>query len=1344
MSGSITDYSSASSTMSDWIENIAPKYFNFDLTNNLRTGVFGYVNEVMSTSTEDTFNAVTIARREFYPPNALYTSSIYRMAALQELDAPMSNAATVKAMLVIKEADLIDQLTNNDDTYTIPDTTVFSVGDIPFTLDYPIIIESNTSWINNPHYFLTPAGQKKQDTRVYTVRYDRDQYDNSLNKTTTLYLQNKVVRMSGERVLLIAVQLRQVTFTEQTRQISKNAHIDIVTEDFEYDGNLANFEVFYKEAGSDIEYQLKKVIMNGTTPNEKFCMYMLVDDHTIRIHFPANNYFTPTFNSEIRIRIYTTLGSEGNFDEYTGRIVANTDGDSTFSGSSQLVIEGATNGSSSGGTNVDELEDFRREVQYAYTTNMTICTDHDLQECWDEKNQQTNNKVIFFKKRDDVFMRLYGAYNLLRDTASNVIPTNTLDLSLVQGKIITATGELDSNTHTDFSEYYSGSDRLVLKPGAIFRYADDGSENDDFKLAMNQDDVENYTIYSDFSMYEQICDYIHEAILYLYGDESVNADIELIKESSYSYILTGISESDFVKSIEDYITDRYGTIHAIYDIHGFMKIIAPNEFETYADAAVYATSDKNAYVDEIVTVVTTETDDEGNETKSYKNYVIGEEKDLIEYGSYPMIIHVRISYFLFTCPYLISVLRKPNVVGYYLNTLQLVCPLDYQTVVRENKLQANISSGVDAYVQFIANNLRIERNAILGENFYKLSVTISPSTESTDFIEVSVVNTDTTDEANLIRAPFDGIVLYTRYENEDSNRFVLAPTAENESITLIKDPTAGIFTTIASNQDGTQYKIRTATQVYPGFTVFGTQEESQVTQTITGFTMQYSVSSYFTSGDVIAIKKDKDIGRIRCMLHVNADSNGWSEDFIPMALDSYDVENNYFTFAGYIATDDEITLNDTFHITRGLYTLGDTLPSGITRIKEKESKLAYVSTTNGIKFTLATFIGYDDANSPNNWDQHAFVMGDNTTHDLYDSEVSMERGTEYHQYNDEHENTGSGGRTFTNEYCLSEDCAEIQLIVPIRYIRSTSIIETETSEESRSEALEKAYKHIIALKKNAISQMTTKDVDGSIIPKTSDIQFALNEDKHTIDYWFGNIADALYSEGYFPRNNTREEYSINDLVLSLTAYYEMAVNTYVKYLIKSVPVVKANWIKNPDNAYSVATAISKNHAFCEDIYTTLENNFSIDMKFYNTYGRSRFYRAGIRNSNELEPLDRVNCSFKFGVYIDQTVNQTTFETRFCTYVKEYVESINDIEAEGRSLYILNLIAAVKDAFPEIKYIEYYGINDYDHSVQKIESSYESKVALLGYNEYVPEFINANGVNNDFTIEPDISLTFLEQ
>ena len=75
---------------------------------------------------------------------------------------------------------------------------------------------------------------------------------------------------------------------------------------------------------------------------------------------------------------------------------------------------------------------------------------------------------------------------------------------------------------------------------------------------------------------------------------------------------------------------------------------------------------------------------------------------------------------------------------------------------------------------------------------------------------------------------------------------------------------------------------------------------------------------------------------------------------------------------------------------------------------------------------------------------------------------------------------------------------------------------------------------------------------------------------------------------------------------------------------------------------------------------------------------------------------------------------------------------------------MDLVASIKNNFAEITYLEYYGMNSYDHTVQKVVSNFDVAMSDLRYNEDVPEFINANGINHDFEIEPAVNITFLDE
>ena len=221
-----------------------------------------------------------------------------------------------------------------------------------------------------------------------------------------------------------------------------------------------------------------------------------------------------------------------------------------------------------------------------------------------------------------------------------------------------------------------------------------------------------------------------------------------------------------------------------------------------------------------------------------------------------------------------------------------------------------------------------------------------------------------------------------------------------------------------------------------------------------------------------------------------------------------------------------------------------------------------------------------------------------------------------------------------------------------------------------------------------------------------------------------------FTEGDNPEEDVDEELGIED-----------DGDDYI-ITIREVPLTKADWLKNTENFKFLLKSVLDNYKKMQDLYFQLENNFGIDMKFYNTYGKSRFFRAGIRDS--WVPLNHVNVSFRFGVYLSSIVNQETFLNEFREYVKMQVESINSLVGVAQSIYIFNLIHDIKDRFKEIGYIEYYGFDEYGYEIQKIEPVPASELGSKSLTEYIPEFINIGTVVQNRTNVPNIEVTFLDK
>ena len=219
----------------------------------------------------------------------------------------------------------------------------------------------------------------------------------------------------------------------------------------------------------------------------------------------------------------------------------------------------------------------------------------------------------------------------------------------------------------------------------------------------------------------------------------------------------------------------------------------------------------------------------------------------------------------------------------------------------------------------------------------------------------------------------------------------------------------------------------------------------------------------------------------------------------------------------------------------------------------------------------------------------------------------------------------------------------------------------------------------------------------------------------------------------------------------LDANNEAHVNDPYRLTIKEIPMVRASWAKKSSNLTQLLTLLKTNNEFINETFDLLENNYTIDMKFYNTYGKSRFYRIGIGDpaistKEQQDTLERVNIKLKFGVKISSLSDSTMFKERFVEFVRNYIEDLNAITRDGDSINMMDMVTQINNNFDEIERLEYYGIDDRDASrAQFIDSWSTDEIEQLGYKEYIPEFINVYLIYNPTTdtFEPDIEITDLD-
>lgn len=429
--------------------NIIPKYFDLDSVNDLNVGLLGYTTELISSNMEDTLNTVTTMVKEMFPNLAQLPESLYNYAALYKMDNLFVNPSSMKIVLLVKKDDILNNMvttTSDMGKFYISSDLIINVEGIPFMLDYDITIQ---------------AKPYKGDY-IFTSLYNQD-FSNSLNPVLDKpYLNNIVVNESGSDYLGIFVNVHQVEKTEYNEVLITNEIVNNVKYDITYDNYIANFEVFYKEPGKDEYIQLRKLLKNSTPISSPFCYYTFIDDNTVQLSFSTKEkYFQPEFNSELLIKVYTTMGNKGSFDLYKGNdITVISNNTNKYDYNNRITMFAVVQTESSGGGTPMTFNQLRDLVCAKFASIESITTETDLYLNFANSKYKTGIDILFLKKRDDVFERLFSAFSIYKDSYDEIYHTNTLNL------------ELQNSTSIPL---FNESNSKIIKPGTLFTYKNDGT-----------------------------------------------------------------------------------------------------------------------------------------------------------------------------------------------------------------------------------------------------------------------------------------------------------------------------------------------------------------------------------------------------------------------------------------------------------------------------------------------------------------------------------------------------------------------------------------------------------------------------------------------------------------------------------------------------------------------------------------------------------------------------------------------------------------------------------------------------------------------------------------------------
>jgi hypothetical protein len=410
-------------------ENLIDKYFsNIDVS--LRSvGMVGFTTEQISNISEDLFNTATVLFRETFPNRAQIPESLYSHAAIFQLSNAFSSAASCNFLVVLEEEAIIKNMINNYDKETgiysffIDKNTIISVENIPFVIDYDVEIRIVKKILND----------KTEDyifSASYVIPENFKSTMSASNANNDPYIK---IRRSADGYIALELRCHQCMRNIITEDIVNTNSINYPIIDVPFDGKLAGFDIRYKTSSEDDSgyKQLQSLVVYSQPIEEPFCYYQLKDENTLRITFNTKDeYFTPEYGSTLEITTYTTLGAEGNFDVYTGNEIAVITNDERYTYTTPYLTAAKPLTASTGGRDQLSLDELQSLTVMSYRTATALTTDADLQEYfYNYKSLYSNSEIMFIKKRDDIYERIYSAFIIMKN-AEYIYKTNTLSLDL--------------------------------------------------------------------------------------------------------------------------------------------------------------------------------------------------------------------------------------------------------------------------------------------------------------------------------------------------------------------------------------------------------------------------------------------------------------------------------------------------------------------------------------------------------------------------------------------------------------------------------------------------------------------------------------------------------------------------------------------------------------------------------------------------------------------------------------------------------------------------------------------------------------------------------------------------
>jgi len=401
-----------------FVDDIKKKSLETDIEyppETLVTGMYGYLNYQFSSLLQNAIVVASELANEAIATRAKFDRNVITHALSLGVNKITATPASMKVFLMFPERALRNNMVNGN--FRLKSSTPIYFNECEFHIPYDIIISYSD---------LTNTVNGTNMKYVYTAKYDLS-VPNPISDIDNEYLPPiAIYKDLSDNFITLTTTIHQVEYTEIVEKIVGSDEIANKTLNFTFEGQMSHFTMEVIENNSDKSIPLVPVydgLYNQET--ELYCYYQYINTNTIRLRFDPNVY-QPRTNADVKIHVWTTQGSGGNFMYSEDLTVRLTSDDYT---NLYMIVQQRSEDGSTGGLDRKTVPELQRIIPKEALSRGSITLLSDLRNYFNSINNE-NSVLHVFRKEDNILTRIYYTYCLMKDANNNVTPTNTIPIYL--------------------------------------------------------------------------------------------------------------------------------------------------------------------------------------------------------------------------------------------------------------------------------------------------------------------------------------------------------------------------------------------------------------------------------------------------------------------------------------------------------------------------------------------------------------------------------------------------------------------------------------------------------------------------------------------------------------------------------------------------------------------------------------------------------------------------------------------------------------------------------------------------------------------------------------------------